>query len=414
MDKQYTHLFTPITIGNKTVSNRFALNAMEGNDADTEGNPTDKTYRRYESFFQGGAGLIDLEAITVTDEHVSRKMQLSVLPKNEKALSKFVKRMREINPEPLFVWQLTHAGELANPDFSKRVCVKPLPGFGGEILSEGDIEKAIDQFVLAAKIARNCGADGIDFKNCHGYLDSQILRPYNDREWKYGGPWENRKRFTFEIYERIRKEIDDPDFLIGSKVSMWEGFPGGQGTAGPGSPVLDLTESLDLVKGMEDRGASFIIVSAGSPSLTLALTQPDRRIPDYVYLHFTFQKQVRDLLNQETAVIGSGYSVLGKGKNELQALAPEEKSLLFWAEKNVEEGITDMVALGRQAFADPGVPRKLEEGKEDEINWCIACDRCVEFLIHQENIGCAVHQPEYVQLYKDMTTRTGKLTAKRT
>jgi 2,4-dienoyl-CoA reductase-like NADH-dependent reductase (Old Yellow Enzyme family) len=79
--------------------------------------------------------------------------------------------------------------------------VKPLAGFGGDIIDEE--YQTIEQFVTAAKIAHDCGADGIDFKNCHGYLDSQILRPYNDRKWKYGGPWENRTRFTYTVYERI-------------------------------------------------------------------------------------------------------------------------------------------------------------------------------------------------------------------
>ncbi|MCF7927914.1 MAG: hypothetical protein K9L68_02755 [Spirochaetales bacterium] len=414
MSSEYSNLLEPIKIGGHEVENRFAINAMEGNDADPEGNPTAKTYKRYENYFAGNSGLIDLEAITVTDENVSRKMQLSVLPKNEKPLTDFVKAMRKVNPKPLLVWQLTHSGELSNPEFSKRVCVKPLPGFGGEVLEEEDIDRIIDQFVLSAKIAHNCGADGVDFKNCHGYLDSQILRPYNDRDWKYGGPWEHRKRFTFEIYERIQKEINDPNFIIGSKVSMWEGFPGGQGTAGPNSPVIDLTESLDLVKGMEERGASFIIVSAGSPSLTLALTQPDKKVPDYIYLHFTFQKQVRDLLKKDTVVIGSGYSVLNNGHNNLQARKKEENTFLYWGEENIKNGITDMVALGRQSYADPAIPVKLQEQREKEIKWCTACDHCVEFLIFQKNIGCATYDKDYVKLYQEMKKNGETLRAKRT
>jgi len=227
-----------------------------------------------------GAGLIDLEAITVQYESRSRQFQLSVMPRNQKALTKMVEELRKINPKPLLVWQLTHSGELSHPAFSKRVCVKPLAGFGGEVIDEEYVDKTIEQFVAAAKIARDCGADGIDFKNCHGYLDSQLLRPYNDRKWKYGGPWENRTRFTYTIYERIQKEISDPKFIMGSKVSIWEGFPGGQGSAGPDSPIMDIRESLDLVKGMEARGAKFIIVSSGSPSITLALSQPDKKVPD--------------------------------------------------------------------------------------------------------------------------------------
>ena len=64
-----------------------------------------------------------------------------------------------------------------------------------------------------AYFTRMC-ADGVDFKICHGYLGTQLLRPYNDRKWKYGGSFENRARFAFEGYERMKKEINDPNFII--------------------------------------------------------------------------------------------------------------------------------------------------------------------------------------------------------
>ncbi len=407
-------VFQPIKMGHRVAPNRFMINAMECCDSDVEGNPTEKTYRRYHNLFEGGAGIIDLEAITVQYESRSRQFQLSVMPHNQKALAKFVAEMKKVNDKPLFIWQLTHSGELSHTGFSRKVCVKPLPGFGGEVIDEEYVEKTIEQFVLSAKIAHDCGADGIDFKNCHGYLDSQILRPYNDRKWKYGGSFENRTRFTYTIYERIMKEIGDPNFIVGSKVSIWEGFPGGQGSAGPDSPVMDLTESLALVKGMEARGASFIIVSAGSPSITLALSQPDRKVPDDCYLHFTFQKAVRDVLKPETVVIGSGYSVLNNGNNQLQARNKEENTLMYWANKNIGDHVTDMVAIGRQSLADGQLPRKLAEGRESDIHWCTACDNCIELLIRQKNVGCTTWDREYGQALKIIREQEGALKAKRT
>ena len=140
-----------------------------------------------------------------------------------------------------YIFQLTHSGEISNPDFSKRVTPNPLPGYGGELLTEADVEKIMDSYVTAAKIAYKAGADGIDMKLCHGYLGSQMIRPHNDRDWKYGGSWENRSRFAFKLIERIREAVPDEKFLIGSKVSAWEGFPGGFGTEGPHSPIMDLT-----------------------------------------------------------------------------------------------------------------------------------------------------------------------------
>jgi len=414
MKAEYAELFDPIKIGNLTAQNRFVINAMEGCDSDEDGNPSEKTYRRYRRLFEGGSGVIDLEAITVTNESRGRLTQLSVEPHNQKALEKFVSEMKKVNSKPIFIWQLTHSGELSHPDFSRRVCVKPLPGFGGDVIDEEYIEKTMDQFVLSAKIAHDAGADGIDFKNCHGYLGSQLVRPYNDRKWKYGGSFENRTRFTYEIYERIHKEINNPNFIVGSKVSIWEGFPGGQGSAGPDSPIMDISESLKLVKGMEERGAKFIIVSAGSPSITLALSQPDRKVPDDCYLHFTFQKAVRDILKPETVVIGSAYSVLNNGNNQLQARKKEENTLIFWAKKNIKDRVTDMIAIGRQSFADGQIPLKLMEDREKDIKWCTACDNCIEFLIRQQNVGCATYDKEYAMALKAIREKEGQLKAKRT
>jgi len=407
-------LLTPVRIGNKTACNRIAINAMECNDADEMGNPTDRTYSRYRGYFEGNSGLIDLEAITVTYESRGRKNQLAALPRNRKSLEKFVEKMKAINDKPIFVWQITHSGELSDPGFSRRVSVKPLPGLGGDILSEEDVDSIIKQFIRAAKIAHDCGADGLDIKLCHGYLASQILRPYNDRKWKYGGPWENRRRFVFDLYEGISKAVDDPDFILGSKISLWEGFPGGVGTAGPDTAIIDLSEPLDLIKGIEDRGAKYIIVSAGSPSITLALTQPDKKIPDYAYLHHTFQKAVKDVVKPETVVIGSAYSIFRNGDNNFLAVKREESSLAYWGNKNIKDGVCDMIALGRQALADSSVARKMEEGKEDEIHWCTTCDNCIEFLIRQRNVGCATYSREFARELLKIRRSEGRLGEKHT
>jgi len=330
---------------------------MECNDADADGNPTDLTYQRYEKLFCGKSGLVSLEAITITDKSRSRKNQLTIMPRNIKPLTSFVQKMKEVNPETVFIFQLTHSGELSKSDFSRKVCIKTLPGYGGDVLSEEDLDRIMDEFVLSAKIAYEAGADGIDLKLCHGYLGSQILRPYNDRPWKYGGSWENRRQFAFDLFERIQKEVNDSNFLIGAKVSAWEGFPGGFGSGGIDSPVIDLTEPIDLIKGLEERGASFFIQSAGSPSITISLTQADKRAPYFAYLHPTFCKAFRDNLKPETVVIGSNYSVYRDGKNGLFAV--EDSSLLAVAAKNILNGTTDMVGLGRQSLADPLLPLKV-------------------------------------------------------
>jgi 2,4-dienoyl-CoA reductase-like NADH-dependent reductase (Old Yellow Enzyme family) len=402
-------LLTSIKIGNKTVPNRFAINAMECCDADTNGNPTETAFRRYEKLAAGNAGVIIVEALSVVDENRGRAHQLTALAQNQKGLTDLVAAMRKVNPKPAIIWQLTHSGELSSPEFSERVCVKPFPGYEGRLLGEDEMDELLERFVLAAKMASDCGADGVDFKLCHGYLGSQILRPFNDRKWKYGGSWANRARFAYEFYERVAREVKDPNFIVGSKISAWEGLPGGMGTAGPDSPIIDLTEVLDLVRGLEARGAKFIVQSAGNPSLTLALTQPDRKIPDYAYLHFWFQKELKKAMKKETVLIGSAYSLFRDGKNSFRGVKQEESSLEYWGKKNVGEGICDMIALGRQSLADPLLPSKLEAGKGSEIKWCTGCDNCIEFLIRQRPVGCATHSKEYAKALLEIRKETGRL-----
>jgi 2,4-dienoyl-CoA reductase-like NADH-dependent reductase (Old Yellow Enzyme family) len=407
-------LLSPIRVGTHTSVNRFFVQAMECTDADAKGNPSDLTYQRYENLFKGEAGIVSLEAITITDKNRSRLNQLFIMPKNKPALTKFVGHLKKINPKTIFIFQLTHSGELSNPEFSKRLSVKPLPGFTADIFTEDEFEKIMADFVLAARIAYDSGADGIDMKLCHGYLGSQILRPYNDRKWKYGGAWENRRQFAFDLYERIQKAVPDKNFLIGSKISAWEGFPGGFGTAGPDTPVIDLSEPIDLIKGLEERGAQYFIQSAGSPSITISLTQADKQHPYFAYLHQYFAKVFRDNLKKETIVIGSNYSVFGKGKNKLQAVNPEDGALLAYGAKNIAKGYTDMVALGRQSLADPLLPLKLREGRQAEINFCSACDNCLELLIQQSPVGCCTYNKYYTNVLVKTRKEKGKLKAAHT
>lgn len=405
----YEKLLEPIKVGPRTLQNRFFIQAMETNMEDPTGNPSENTTNRYIDLAQGEAGLITLEAISVTRESRARDNQLMIMPQNLKPLTAFMDKVHAANPKSVVVFQLTHSGELSEPAFSRRVTPNPLPGYGGELLSEEDVDHIMDEFVTSAKIAYDCGADGIDLKLCHGYLGSQMIRPHNDRNWKYGGSWENRTRFPYELMERIRKEIPDENFLIGSKISAWEGFPGGFGTEGPHSPVMDLTEPIALIKGLEERGASYIVQSAGSPGITVSLTQCDKHVPYFSYLHQYWAKEFRKALKPETVVIGSNFSPFGDGNNGLCAVTPEESNLLDYGEWCINDSVCDMIALGRQSLADPYLPKKVREGKIDDIHFCKLCDLCLELLIQQSPVGCVVNNKFAAECLVKTRAEKGKL-----
>jgi 2,4-dienoyl-CoA reductase-like NADH-dependent reductase (Old Yellow Enzyme family) len=400
-------LFSQLKIGSRTCANRFFAGPIECCDADPDGNPSELTRARYERLFGGGWGAVCLEAISVTSESLARKHQLLITPSNEKPLSSFVRHLRGVNPEPLFIFQLTHSGELSDGTFSRNVTPRPLPGFRSEVLTAEEMDKIVDQFILAAKIAQAVGADGVDIKLASGYLGAQLLRPYNNRDWKYGGSWEGRSRFAFEVLERIQKEIHDDRFLVGSKVAMWEGFTGGFGSLGVDSVVYDLTEPTMLLKGLEARGATFFHESAGTPAATLDLSTTAKGAPYFAYLHSNFARDIKKIVKPETVVIGGNYTVYRNGKNGLLAESPEHASVFAIGARNIEQGVTDMIALGRQTLADPFLPAKYRDGREGEINFCALCDNCSELLIRQANLGCTTYNPHYRAVLKQTREQHG-------
>jgi len=413
-------IFTPIKIGTRTAANRFVIQPMEFNDGvgsedpSHRGDPTARTTARYKNLQAGDAGMVILEAITVSEESYARTDQLMILPRNAPALARMVKEVKAVNAKPIFVCQLTHSGEISNGDISEPTAPRLSPGFNARLLTDADGDRIIEQFVTSAKIAQDAGFDGVELKFCHGYLGGQILRPYNNRKWKFGGPKENRFRFGFEIYERVLKAVNDPNFILGSKITVYEGIPGGQGTAGPDTPVMDLSESLEFIRGIEARGAKFILQSAGGPSANTVLNQPPQALPDEAYMHFYFAREVKKVVRPETVVIGSAYSVFNDGHHNFRYVNPEESSLLAWGHKNITQGVTDMIAIGRQSIADPEFPRKVIAGQLDQVKWCHACDGCFELLARQKKVGCVTHSQEAAQLLAMTRREFGPLFVSRT
>ncbi len=93
-------------------------------------------------------------------------------------------------------------------------------------MSTAEVEATREEFVAAAKRAWKVGADGVDFKQAHSFIGDDFLHPANTRADRYGGSWENRTRFFRETLTRMREEIPDPAFLIGSRISALRGAAG--------------------------------------------------------------------------------------------------------------------------------------------------------------------------------------------
>jgi len=393
-------LSTPIRIGQKVAPNRIANQPMECNDADEVGNPTELTRERYRKLAQGGAGIIFVEALTITQESRARKNQLGIYEKTASSLQKLIKEMKEINSQSLVLLQITHSGRQSGAGFSRLVTVYPMAAEEAHVLSEREIEEIENDFARAALIAKQVGADGIDFKQCHGYLCAEMLRPANTRKDRFGGNFENRSRFFVETLEKIKGAVGSDSLLLGARFSVYEGIPGGFGTSGVDEVIEDLSEPLEFARLMEKMGLHYINVSAGIPGITPDIVRPTKNYPEGVYRHFGWAKAVKKVVS--IPVIGSGYSYLRDGKNDLKEPDPQKRSFTYWAEKNLREGICDMVGIGRQSLADSLFAQKILQGKSSEINYCLACGGCSILLRSQAQTGCVVYSEYHKKLFQNI------------
>jgi 2,4-dienoyl-CoA reductase-like NADH-dependent reductase (Old Yellow Enzyme family) len=388
----------PISVGKKTAPNRIVFQPMECNDADASGDPSELSIKRYRRFAEGGAGIIFTESVTLTSASRARKSQMAITEKNAAGLARLVKAMREVNSESLILIQLNQSGRLSEVAFSKVISVYPTGDPDIHVLTEEEIEEIGDNFVKAAVIAKQVGADGIDFKHCHGYVCTEMIQPANTRQDRYGGSFENRTRFFRETTRKMKAALKDDDFLLGMRFNAYDGVTGGFGTAGPEEVIEDLTEPVAFAKMMEAEGMHYINVSAGIAGSEI--TQPSKKYPEGMYRLFGWAETIKKAVS--IPVIGSGYSSLRDGRNGLPETDLAKKSFLYWAEKNLRDGKVDMVGVGRQSLADPLFPKKIIAGELGSIDYCTICDRCLELMFAQKVVGCAVHDKYYRELYREI------------
>ncbi|MCP4398028.1 MAG: NADH:flavin oxidoreductase [bacterium] len=393
-------LASPLQIGKKATLNRFVVQPIEINSADDTGKPTELSFNRYRALAEGGAGMIFSEASAIAADGRARPNQLLVIEENAKELEELVKVVKEANPDTLFLFQIDHAGRLGVPGLSKLVSTYPTGNPDIHLLTEREIQVLKAQFVKSAVVAHQVGADGIDIKHGHGFLCAEFLRPANTRNDRYGGSFENRARFFREMTQEIKAAINDDSFLLGVRIAAYEGIPGGSGTTGPEGVIENLAETIQFARLVEAEGMDFINISAGDAMGNLEILLPTNTYPEGVYRHFGWTKAVKDAVR--IPVIGSAYSYLKNGENNLIGDDPAKKSLRYWAEKNLQDGNVDLVGIGRQSLADPFFPKKLLSGQTESINFCKTCNNCGFLLGSQKTVGCTVYNNYFKNLLKQV------------
>jgi len=396
------HLNQPIKIHSRLAPNRMVYHPSECNDADIDGNPTELTLERYREFAEGTPGLIFVEACGVTRVSRGREFQLGATRANVAGLKRIVDTIREVDPRIVILFQISHDGRRSGR-FSRVVSVYPSGDPGIHVLNTEELVAIEDMFAESAAVVEEAGGDGIDFKNCNGYLASEILNPANQRTDGYGGSFEDRTRFFRETVEKIKARVG-PSFILGARISTVIA-PGGFGSTAAGEDGGGAAgEFLRFARLQEEVGMHYVSVHVSNATYNARMwvQMPTHRNPQDVFVHFRLTEAVKDVVG--IPVMGAGYSYLRDGKNKLPG-EKAQKSFAYWAEKNLQAGHTDMLGVSRQSLADRRFARKILEERYEEIQWCTACNHCFRLVGNNYRAGCVVYDRRYKEVFREFKAR---------
>lgn len=186
-------------------------------------------------------------------------------------------------------------------------------------MAVADIVRTRDDYVRAAKLAREAGIDFVEVHAANGYLPGQFLNPRsNQRTDEYGGSAENRRRFLLGLVDGVVAAIGAG--RVGVRVS-------------PFNPFNDLAagyegereEYLALVDELARRGIAYLHLIAAPGALPEGLVEETRQ-------RFT-----------NTLILAGDYDATR-------------------AEADLAAGRADLVAFGRPFIANPDLPARLAEG----------------------------------------------------
>ncbi|HCS36093.1 MAG: hypothetical protein CVV52_04440 [Spirochaetae bacterium HGW-Spirochaetae-8] len=370
--KTYDTLFSTQTIGKRVAQNRFVAQPMEGNDG-IGGAVSPRAIQRYVKLAKGKWGIIVIEALSIDAESLARKDQMVINREHLDGFKTLVSEMKKADPNSIILFQITHSGRKSGKAFSHPTAMYD-PQEGEHQLTTGELDEIQRKFVDAVLLAEEAGADGVDFKLCHGYLGCEMLRPANIRDDKWGGSFENRTRLLRESVAQIRARLTRDDFLLGSRISYYEGIRGGCGTVSADDAVEDLTEMDEVIRLMASLKLDYLNVSAGIPGLTSEITRPTNT-SRWFYLHqFRYARRAKAIAG-DMKVFGSAYSVL------------QEESMAA-AEENLVRGDADFIGWGRQTLADPLFPSRVIGG--EEVDYCKLCSGCSKLMVKQEQVECII------------------------
>lgn len=379
MAKKYQHLFSPIKIGNVEVKNRFAMMPM-GVFSPRLMNP-DGSYSKdgadyYIERAKGGTGLIITGLVPVIGLlgglHICASPETYI--ENQKYLVEGIHKYGA----KVFIQMTALSGRssvfLGDPAPSVMPMVWDPTKYTRE-MTKDEIKQYIENFAKGALYAKKAGIDGVEIHAVHeGYLlDQFTIANFNHRTDEYGGSLENRLRFPIEIVKAI-KETCGQDYPVSLRYSVRSYTKGFNRGALPGEDFVefgrDLEESRVVAKMLVDAGYDMLNCDNGTYDAWY-WPHPPTYMPKACNLEDV--KEIKKVVDVPVVCAGKFYD-------------PDI------AEEAIANGDIDIMGMGRPLLADPYIPKKIMEGRLDDIRPCIGCHQaCLSRIFQQKDICCAVN-----------------------
>jgi len=342
----------------------------------------------YEAFARGGVGLLIVESPTI-DYPVGARWEFRYRIDDDKyipGLSELVQVIHkygcptfmQMNHDGPWQRQILGAGKPffeGQPIASSPVYFQSENDFHNEIpreLTTAEVEGIIDKFASAAVRAAKAGFDGVDINAASSHLLHNFLSPFfNRRKDMYGGNTENRARIVTTIIKEIKTRLGS-DFPVSVCIN---GIEVGR-MAGIDDRICMTPE--------ESRAIARLLAAAGADAIQIrnqwlgyhvgsylpdVLFYPEPPIPlkefppEYNWkergkaANINFAAATRKLVSIPIITVGRLNPILG--------------------EKILREGKADFIAMTRRLQADPDLPRKVAEGRLEDIAPCTACENCL-------------------------------------
>jgi 2,4-dienoyl-CoA reductase-like NADH-dependent reductase (Old Yellow Enzyme family) len=390
-DARFAHLMEPGRIGTMELRNRIVMCPMGVLYSNEDGSISDNEAAFYEARARGGAGLVMVGTTGITypfganharnpavsddrylpgmvdlAERVHRHggrigAQLNFMGTNAlldvaEGRERWVpSKPRRPNPDRL--WALMTDEETAASS-------APFMVEGSEyrfhVMDEDDIAWMIDRYAEAADRCRRAGYDGVELHAGHGYLIDAFLSPRSTRDDRWGGSLENRARFLLEVLGAVRARVG-ADFPVWMRVNALE-----RGE----DPGETFEDQCTVIRWAVAAGADAVhLTSYANPDSGTGAT--DSYAPHHAGPLSELAGRVRALVD---------VPVITYGRYE-----PDQ------AEQLLVDGNTDFVAMGRKLLADPDLPRKLAEGRVDDVRPCIYQYQCIGNIALRTPARCVVN-----------------------